>query len=83
MAEAFRPDVLLRPDTLRVAATVDDAREIVDRLLSESDPDVIGGLMEHAVDKTDRAHAVVFELVRRIRWPEKGETGVQMASRMR
>lgn len=83
MAEPFNPDRLLRPGTLRAAATIDDGREIVDRLLTCDDGDLLADLMEHAVDKTERAHAVIFELLRHVRWPDKDDrtTGVEFVGR--
>lgn len=73
-------DPLLHPTTLQTAATVDDASEIVERLLSTTDPDLLADLMEHAVDKSDRAHAVIYLLVCRVRgWTPAG-SGVEMVA---
>lgn len=85
MPEAFDPSPLLRPGNLRSAATIDDGREIVEKLLTCDDGDLLADLMEHAVDKSERAHAVIFELLRRIRWPDKDErtTGIEFVGRMR
>lgn len=80
-AEPFRPDPLLRPERLLAAATFDDARELVDRMLEELDADILANLLEHAVDKTDRAHAVVFELVTRLRFAEQPRvSGVELVA---
>lgn len=62
------------------AAVIDDARELARRLL---DPSVAGDdladLMEHAVDKTDRAHAVIFYLICAARGIDPG-SGVEVAN---
>lgn len=81
MAEAWNPDPLLRPVTLATAATYDDARELLGKLLAEQDPDLLADLMEHAVDKSDRAHALIYLMVSRLRGWDSPEDGVRMVSR--
>lgn len=70
----------MNPRNLMNAATFEDASEIARKLL---DPDISGDeladLMEHAVDKTERAHAVIFYLALYGRGIDPG-SGVDVAT---
>jgi hypothetical protein len=70
----------LSPSRLYSAVVFEEARDLVGKLLAEPDPDVLADLIEHAVDKSDRAHAVIFMLVASARdWPM--ESGVEIANK--
>jgi len=71
---------ILDPGELLAAATIDDAAELVNRLLTEPDPEILADLLEHVVDQSDRAHAVLALLVLTARGAPVSETGVELVN---
>lgn len=65
------PASAMDPSRLYGALIFDEARELVGKMLDPAtDPDTIADLIEHAVDKSDRAHAVIFYLLVRVQGGE-------------
>lgn len=79
MAEPYRSEPLLNPRALHSAATLDDGAEVASRLLVSDDADEVADLMEHAVDKSERAHAVIYALLAKCRGWET-TSGVEMVA---
>lgn len=65
------PGSPMDPSRLYGALIFDEARELAEKMLDpETDPDEVADLIEHAVDKSDRAHAVIFYLLVRAKGRE-------------
>lgn len=58
----------------------EEAIELVDRLLTEQDASLLADVMEHVVDKSDRAHAVLMLLTMRARGIDMPTTGAAIAN---